>query len=371
MMILDMDSRANEKILEIENFKIHEKDFFYAFENDIFYIHKSKIKNHKCKSNIEHFNSTCGLPITKDKRFLVLVNPQGGNRKAWQSWLSLKPHFIRRCELVEELRTSRPNQINELLSGKFQTIDFIVTLGGDGFITETINVLTENKHLHIPVFPLPCGSGNGLVWSILAQAGLPLQLPRVLQAIFRFRVQPLDLMSVNVSERKFVSFLSVNLGLLADADIDSDKLRWMGKSRATLCGLWKIAKLKSYSVKMKFFDSSGGCEELDGKFVHVSIFNVSHAAKDFIAAPERKLNDRHFSAVCVGKKEVSRSQLVGAMLAAEEGKQSEKYAWLRSRDIVGFEIESSGKGFAIDGEFVPGTHITAEISDQVAYVYLP
>jgi diacylglycerol kinase family enzyme len=352
--------------LQVDKLRINKKDFLYSHENEIFYIEKSKIKKYKAKKNCEYMNE-----CDNTKSFIVLVNPKGGSGKAWKTWLDLKQHFVRRFQLVEEIRTSRADQVTELLSERSLSIDFILCIGGDGLITETINALAELKKLHIPVFPLPCGSGNGLVWSILAQAGQPLDLARAVQAILRFRVQPLDLMNVTVGDRKFVAFLSINLGLMADADIDSDQWRCIGHIRVTLCGLWKILKLHAYAAKIKLISASGDVEELTGKYTHVSIFNVSHAARDFVAAPERKLNDRLFSAVCLTSKAASRSGLVGAMLAAEQGTQGQKYAWWKPREIIGFEIESSGKGFAIDGEFVGGNHLTASLADELAYVYLP
>jgi sphingosine kinase len=55
-------------------------------------------------------------------------------------------------------------------------------------------------------------------------------------------VLPMDLMLVQTPARTYCSFLSVGYGLLADIDIESERLRMLGESRFTV---WAFARLAS------------------------------------------------------------------------------------------------------------------------------
>lgn len=68
-----------------------------------------------------------------------------------------------------------------------------------------------------------------------AEAGNPI-LAATLNVIHGRRT-PLDLVEVTTKRKKFYSFLSIGWGLLADMDIESEGLRFMGGFRFTVYGL--------------------------------------------------------------------------------------------------------------------------------------
>jgi sphingosine kinase len=57
---------------------------------------------------------------------------------------------------------------------------------------------------------------------------------------------PLDLVSVTQGDRRTVSFLSQALGMIADVDITTEHLRWMGTQRFTYGFLRQVLKKKVY-----------------------------------------------------------------------------------------------------------------------------
>jgi sphingosine kinase len=55
--------------------------------------------------------------------------------------------------------------------------------------------------------------------------------------VIRGRRTPLDLVKVTTRSNTFYSFLSIGWGLLADMDIESERLRFMGGFRFTVYGI--------------------------------------------------------------------------------------------------------------------------------------
>ena len=360
--------------------KMDEKvdDFLYIHENFLYYITPyDKIErityNEKKIGNLKHLISD------RIHKVLVIVNPVGGAGYASKTWRILRPHFERRYKFVDEIFTKRSKHAYEVVRQIFHTPesvpDAIVCLGGDGLLSEVFNALFDAQKLNVPVFPIPCGSGNGLALSALAASPhdkLSIFAGSVRAAIHG-RTQPLDLFQVEIGSRKLVAFLSVTMGLMADADIDSECCRCCGGFRFTVCGFWKIVKLKTYLTNIKISTEKQGDEEISGFFTHVSFFNVSHASADFVAAPERKLHDGLLSAVAVLRGDASRTDLVRAMSAAETGSQAKACPWWRSTNVTAFEITHTdgGDGFVVDGEFYHGKTLKASVISQVAHIYAP
>jgi sphingosine kinase len=68
---------------------------------------------------------------------------------------------------------------------------------------------------------------------------------------------PLDLVSITQGTRHSVSFLSQALGVLADCDLKTEHLRWMGDTRFIYGVFATIAKNTKYSCQLAFKPTSG------------------------------------------------------------------------------------------------------------------
>lgn len=123
----------------------------------------------------------------------------------------------------------------------------IVIVSGDGLVYELFNGLMQRKDyqtaIQIPVGVIPGGSGNGLAHSINFYVGENTCNPILASTlnIVRGRVVPMDLVKVEMrNEETVYSFLSIGWGLLADIDIESERLRMMGGFRFTVWALYRI-----------------------------------------------------------------------------------------------------------------------------------
>jgi sphingosine kinase len=112
-----------------------------------------------------------------------------------------------------------------------------VCLSGDGTLHEVFNGLAAHARpraaLRVPVVPVPTGSGNGMALNLLGSAaGLDIS-SAALNAV-KGAPMPLDLFSVALGGERHVSFMSQCVGLMADLDLGTEHLRWLGSSRFVL-----------------------------------------------------------------------------------------------------------------------------------------
>lgn len=107
--------------------------------------------------------------------------------------------------------------------------DALVCCSGDGLPYEVFNGLAKRpdarKALHkIAIAHIPCGSGNGMSCNLNGTGSASLAALAVVKG---FRT-PFDLISVTSGTDRIVSFLSQGVGIVAEFDLATEHLRWMG-----------------------------------------------------------------------------------------------------------------------------------------------
>lgn len=80
--------------------------------------------------------------------------------------------------------------------------------------------------------------------------------PSVLNVIHG-QIVPMDLVKVETEKECFFSFLSVGWGLMADIDIESERLRAIGEARFAVWGV--IRALGKYKFVLKGLEASASC----------------------------------------------------------------------------------------------------------------
>lgn len=112
--------------------------------------------------------------------------------------------------------------------------DVIAVCSGDGLPHEVFNGLGKKRNAmkalsSIAVVQFPCGSANALSWNL---NGTDSNSMAALEVVKGVRT-PLDLVSITQDDRRTLSFLSQSFGIVAECDLDTDHLRWMGSARFT------------------------------------------------------------------------------------------------------------------------------------------
>ncbi|KAF8319418.1 hypothetical protein DL93DRAFT_2178850 [Clavulina sp. PMI_390] len=176
--------------------------------------------------------------VSPQRKFKVLVNPMGGKGQAKKIYETrVKPILDAARSIYDTQHTTHRFHAEEIAAAlplDTNPIDAILALSGDGLPHEIINGLASRKDaklaLRTPVVPVPTGSANGFNINLQGvkhtfDVGLA-----VLNAI-KGKPLELDLLSVVQNGKRRWSFYSQAFGLMADIDLGTENIRWMGDTR--------------------------------------------------------------------------------------------------------------------------------------------
>ncbi|KAI5719700.1 hypothetical protein M8J76_013577 [Diaphorina citri] len=148
-----------------------------------------------------------------------------------------------------------------------QTITLgIVPCGSGNGLAKSISHMSQEPHDQNPVLVstlnsilyfsiVPCGSGNGLAKSISHMSQEPHDQNPVLVSTLNI-VQgvstPMDLIRAQTKSQVVFSFLSIGWGLLADIDIESERIRAVGSQRFAIWSVARLIGLRTYQGTLSY-----------------------------------------------------------------------------------------------------------------------
>ncbi|XP_030567119.1 sphingosine kinase 2 [Drosophila novamexicana] len=206
------------------------------------------------------------------KKLLILLNPKSGSGKGREQFQKQVAPLLREAEAQYDLQiTTHPHYAQEYVRSRKDLLERyagIVVASGDGLFYEVLNGLMERmdwrracRELSLGI--IPCGSGNGLAKSIAHHCNEPYEPKPILHATLicmTGRATPMDVVRVELNHRDkhFVmySFLSIGWGLIADIDIESERLRSIGAQRFTLWAIRRLITLRCYPGKLFYLPAS-------------------------------------------------------------------------------------------------------------------
>ena len=170
------------------------------------------------------------------KRLKVLINPFGGKGSAQKYWgRDIEPIFrAAQCELDVE-RTQHNGHAREIAEQlDVDAFDVVACCSGDGVPHEVFNGLARKKDASralqkVAVVQLPCGSGNALSFNLNGTDSPSMAAVCIAKGLRT----PLDLVSVTQGDTRTLSFLSQAFGIVAETDLGTENIRWMGEARFT------------------------------------------------------------------------------------------------------------------------------------------
>jgi sphingosine kinase len=183
------------------------------------------------------------------KRAYVVINPRAGQGKADKIWTQqVAPLFAAARMSVTAVWTSRAGEAVELATAMdVDAYDVAAACGGDGGAHELLNGLAARPDARralsrIALAHVPCGSGNAMSCNLYGT-----HRPSVAAlAIIKGVVTSMDLVSVTYGDRRLLSFLSQAFGIVADIDLGTEHLRWMGQHRFVFGFLVLVMKQMTY-----------------------------------------------------------------------------------------------------------------------------
>ncbi|KAE8355557.1 ATP-NAD kinase-like domain-containing protein [Aspergillus coremiiformis] len=183
------------------------------------------------------------------KRLKVLINPFGGKGAAAKSYHKhAAPVFAAaRCN-VDVQETTHQGHATEIMEQiDVDAYDAIVCCSGDGLPYEVFNGLAKKSNAgealaKLAVAMIPCGSGNAMAWNLCGTGNVSVAALTIVKGLRT----PMDLISLTQGSTRTLSFLSQSFGVIAESDLGTDNIRWMGAHRFTYGFLVRIMQRTVY-----------------------------------------------------------------------------------------------------------------------------
>ncbi|KAF9075253.1 ATP-NAD kinase-like domain-containing protein [Rhodocollybia butyracea] len=358
--------------------------------------------------------------IKPNRRLKVLINPHGGVGKGVSLFNNLVKPVLKTagCSL-DIVQTKKAGDAYDIAkSFPLDEFDAILTVSGDGLIHEVLNGFANHAHprkaFRIPVSPIPTGSGNGLSLNLL---GIEDGFDVVAAALNAIKGSPMhvDVFSVTQSGKRTISFMSQALGLMADLDVGTDNLRWMGSSRFTYGLLRGLIRFKACQVQLSYkgvetdkkkmfdtlksrhyqdpsvldlqedepddsslperqysFDDTEGWTTFQEPLLYLYAGKGPYVARDFMAFPVSLPDDGLIDVVAQTNRNLSRTDVLTSFGRAQRGELywDDSCSYLKVR---AYRIKPlSQKGcLAFDGEPFPFEEFQVEVLPKLATLLSP
>lgn len=182
-------------------------------------------------------------------KILLLLNTKGGKGDAASSYKKkIKPilqaaHIDFTC-----IETTHSNHASEIGEGvDINKFDIVACCSGDGIPHEFINGLYKRPDnaealSKLAITQIPCGSGNAFSLSTFGTTNPALATLEML----KLKEIRMDAMLIQQGHTLSLSFLSQAYGAIADSDIGTEHLRWMGSVRFILGLAYKVFTRENY-----------------------------------------------------------------------------------------------------------------------------
>jgi len=190
-------------------------------------------------------------------RYLILLNPTSGTGQSLRIYKKFKM-LLSQANIGHSLiETEYRGHAAELgQTHDISKYNAVITISGDGLFHELLNGLLKRTDDSLPpVGLIPAGSGNGLAWSAAHLENAPDVVTFAMFKALKYQPKDLDLFKYESGNEVKYCMLSVMVGLIADIDIDSDKLRSLGQLRFTIYSVLRIMTKRSYKIKIDLFDN--------------------------------------------------------------------------------------------------------------------
>lgn len=172
----------------------------------------------------------------RHKRIKLLINPFGGKGSAQRYYArDVEPIFAAaRCDVDVENTAYSGHAVKIAESLDIDRWDVVACCSGDGVPHEVFNGLGKKKDARaalakVAVVQMPCGSGNAMCLNLNGTDSCSYAALCVVKGVRR----SLDLASITQGDRRTLSFLSQSAGIVAESDLGTEHLRWMGDFRFT------------------------------------------------------------------------------------------------------------------------------------------
>lgn len=190
--------------------------------------------------------------VNRNKSILIIINPYGGKGKAKDLFQSkVEPILIAAGSKYEIAYTKYSGHAIDIAKNlNLDDFDTIACASGDGVPYEVINGLYQRTDRveafnRLTITQLPCGSGNAMSISCHWTMNPSYATLCLLKSI-ESRIDVMCCTQPSYHDNPRLSFLSQTYGVIAESDINTEFIRWMGPKRFELGVAFNIFQRKCY-----------------------------------------------------------------------------------------------------------------------------
>ncbi|RKF61585.1 Sphingoid long chain base kinase 5 [Erysiphe neolycopersici] len=212
-----------------------------------YFLNIQQIESAKCWiSSLLHRSY---LSSQKKKRIKILINPVSGRGSAVKTFFrSVFPLLEAAKCIVDVVHTTYKGHAIEILKEMdLESYDVVACCSGDGLPHEVFNGLGKRSDAlrafsTIAVAQIPCGTGNAMSCNLNGTDSASLATLAIIKGI----PIPMDLVSITQGQNRLFSFLSQSVGIIAESDLATENLRFLGAHRFTYGLLVRLLKKTVY-----------------------------------------------------------------------------------------------------------------------------
>jgi diacylglycerol kinase (ATP) len=295
-----------------------------------------------------------------DQRFLLVVNPRGGQRRGLSILEQVRPMFAAAGAELEVRVTERAGHAQEIA----RTTDLhgytgLCLIGGDGTVHEVVNGLLQRDQPHaIPLGIIPAGTGNTVHQHLQGRAG-----PReAAQQILAGRAGALDAVRVTLAGQTFFCTNIIGWGVVADINGTAEKLRRLGPPRYATAALWHVLRARRRRARL-ILDG----QVHDDDFLFLLACNTKFTGANMKLAPRAEVDDGRLDVVVVRR--ASRLQMLKIFTRVYDGSHL-ALPCVEYHQVRSFALQSAGhEPLNLDGEMKGTTPVTAEVLPAALQVF--
>lgn len=351
----------------------------------------------KASQLVQNIKQISKLSHRSQDRYLVIVNPFSGTKQGEKVYNEFVKKMLNEMGVEHDvLITQRTGHATERMmeqSNDDKQFDrdvkeyhTVIAMGGDGILSEIIHGIQKRSDFETIIDRLNfgivgCGTSNGLAASINYAANEKYSPLESMFLISRGGLKTLDLSHYETASRTYTSFLTYSWAFIADVDIESELIRFMGILRNDIWAVWRLICLRTYRAKFSYvpnissFDAEKDFPKLNENVPSdwitieddVIMFwasQVSHASTTTFQSPHSKLQDGLFTILII-RKPCSKLELLKILLGLENGTHlSQPKAEFFQCKAFRLEPISKGSFNDIDGEVVEPGRLQAFVKNR-------
>lgn len=268
----------------------------------------------------------------------ILFNPESGSKNGEKVALQLKS-FLESGQIQGKLYPTRDVQDLQSLS---ENIDLpqgvLACVGGDGTLHQCVQGLMRRRE-PAKLLPVPAGTGNAFMKHFQIE-----NLESLLDRMNLENELGIDLLEVQTNRQTHYCFNIVGLGMFARGNEKAEKLRYLGKARYDLAGLWELLQKKLDSI-----DASLKQSKISQELHFLVIMNTSFTGADMFIAPMADPQDGKFDLLALPK--TSRSNLFSLFKALPTARHLKDDKLIVCKDSK-IEFHKEVGPLNLDGELV-------------------